>query len=322
MPKPLDESALIKTLFMPLTRGVPEALGLVDDVALLSLRGTWVVSVDSLCAGVHFLSSDPPQGVGSKLAAVTLSDVMVKGAAPRFCVLSAAFSRGTSRSWMKNFARGLGKALQAYKLPLVGGDTISTPGPSVFSLTVLGEAKKMCFRGGAQEGDHIYVTGTLGDAALGLRVAQKKSSFSFLSVRERARLIDCYRLPRPPLGLGQHLHKFAHAATDISDGLLGDLGHLCKASGVGARVECKNLPVSLVAQKIFRHHPRLRPLVWRGGDDYQFLFTVPPGRTKRLHKIVRPLPIKASFIGVVTASEVRLLDSRGRAVRGGGYSHF
>jgi len=319
-----DEFSLIERLFDPLAG--PEGLGLKDDAAVFTPRAGYdlVLTKDAIAEGRHYLSSDPPDTVARKLLRVNLSDLAAKGATPRGYLLSCAWSVETPLDWMQAFADGLKDDQSEFGLALWGGDTIRVVGPSVFSLTAIGEVPSgnAVSRSGAAPGDDLWVTGTIGDAALGLLVAQGE----YAAEREdRAYLINRYRIPQPPVVFGKQLSRFASAALDVSDGLLGDLEHLCAASQVGARVDRSAIPLSPVFKKCMASTEDSWRLVYGGGDDYQILFAAPREKQERVVDLARAANVQVSCIGcLIEAQDVVVLDEAGQSidVAPAGFSHF
>jgi thiamine-monophosphate kinase len=298
------------------------ALDLTDDAALLDATPAHqlVLTKDAMVAGVHFLADDPPGQIAQKLLRVNLSDLAAMGAAPLGYLLALARAKDTSDEWLAGFCAGLAADSAAFGISLLGGDTVSTPGPLTLSLTAIGEAPAdaALLRRGAGPGDDVWVSGTLGDAALGLKVLQRE-----LEVADDARawLVERYRLPRPRLALGQALRGLASAAIDVSDGLVADLGHILEVSGVGAELHAEALPLSAAARGL----PGARDAALSGGDDYELLFTAPPERRDALGALARRLDLPLSRIGAIHAEPgLRVLDETGRelAVRRTGWQHF
>jgi thiamine-monophosphate kinase len=323
----LDEFALIDRLFLPLAEAAPESLRLTDDVALIEAgKGEqWAVTTDAIVAGVHFLPGDPPDLIARKLIRVNLSDLAAKGAEPRFLLLAACFPEDVSGEWLDRFASGLKFDCAQFKVALIGGDTVATPGPLTLSLTALGivERNSALLRSNARSGDNIWVSGSLGDAALGLLVARRGAVGL---AREHAEyLLDRYRLPQPRLALGRRLHGLAHAAMDISDGLLGDLGHICQASGLAAEVEAASLPRSPAARAALDAGLGDLATLAGGGDDYELLFTAPPAADAALHRLSKELGLPLTRIGrMLPGHGVGLIgpDGHAIAVAHAGYRHF
>lgn len=272
----MDEFETIARLFVPLTRGEPGALGLGDDAAILTPRPgrDLVLTKDAIVAGVHFFPDDPADAIGAKLMRVNLSDLAAKGALPRAFLLAAALPPGLGAAWLRDFAAGIGRDLEDFGGALVGGDTVSTSGPAVFSLTAIGEVPSgtMIRRAGARAGDLVCVSGTIGDAAL--YVAHRLEGAPIAGLDQ---LEDRYRLPRPRLGLGAALRGIAHAGCDVSDGLVADLGHICEQSGLGAVIEAARVPLSPAARASLAANPTLIETVLTGGDDYELVFALPAG---------------------------------------------
>lgn len=311
------EFALIARHFRPLAG--PGALGLADDAALIAPPPgrDLVLTVDAMVGGVHFLAGDPPDLIGRKLLRVNLSDLAAKGAVPLGYLMTVSAPRGTSDAFFAGFARGLAADQATFGITLLGGDTTSTPGPLSLSLTAIGHVAPgaMLRRAGAQPGDGIWVTGTIGDGALGLRVAQGKLH------DPTGHLLDRYRLPRPRLGIA--LAGIASAAMDVSDGLIQDLGHICRASGVGAAVEAACVPLSAPAREA---GPTWFETCVTGGDDYELLLAVPPAHDARLIAACAAAGVPVTRIGRFHPGRpgvsVRGPDGAALTFGSGGWSHF
>jgi thiamine-monophosphate kinase len=318
----LGEFAFIAERLRPLAAGTPGALELADDAALLDppAGSELVVTKDAMVAGVHFLPEDPPGDVARKLLRVNLSDLAAMGAAPLGYLLALIRPEATAEDWLAEFCRGLAEDQAAFGIGLLGGDTVSTPGPLALSLTALGHVLKGAAlrRCGARPGDDVWVSGTLGDAALGLKVLQNELE---VEPAVHAHLVERYRLPRPRLALGQALRGLASAALDVSDGLLADLGHILETSGVGAGVRADALPLSAAAQGL----PGAREAALAGGDDYELLFTAAPARRARIGELARELALPLARIGTIDAEPgLRVLDAAGRTIpiERTGWQHF
>ena len=268
----------------------PAAFGLADDAAVfLPPPGReLVVAADAMVAGVHFLDDDPPRTIGAKLLRVNLSDLAAMGAVPLGYLMTLSIPPGLPPDWFAAFADGLRDDQARYDLSLLGGDTTSTPGPLVLSLTILGHVAPGAAlrRNGARGGDGVWVTGTVGDGTLGLAALREGLADPDGSLADR------YRLPRPRLGLA--LAGVAHAAIDVSDGLLQDLGHLCRESGTGARIETALVPASAAAAAAGPHWLERR---LTGGDDYELLLAVPPEREQALLRTAAEAGIAVTRIG-------------------------
>ncbi len=317
----------IARYFAPLAADVPGALGLRDDCAFLELpEGQELVAkTDAVVEGVHFLPDDPPGLIARKVLRVNLSDLASKGAVPRWYMLTAAFRADHDDPWIAAFARGLAKDQAEFGVQLVGGDTVATPGPAMFSVTALGVVRATwgLRRGGAHAGDDLYVTGTIGDGALGLLA--RRGELAGLKPRQRDHLIDRYRLPRPRVTLGHHLLGVATAALDVSDGLVADLGHLCETSRLAGVIEEERVPLSPAARAAMEMKPALIERVLTGGDDYEILFTAPASATKVLEHLAKDSRTPITRIGRVAAGKgVRVVDAAGkhRVLARGGWTHF
>jgi thiamine-monophosphate kinase len=311
------EFALIAKYFRPLAG--PGSLNLSDDAALLTPPPgrDLVLTADAMVAGVHFLPADPPDLIGRKLLRVNLSDLAAKGATPLGYLLTVSTPRGTPEDWFAGFTAGLARDQAEFGVTLLGGDTTSTPGPISLSLTIVGHVAPgmAVHRSGAADGDGIWVTGSIGDGALGLAVATGRLS------DPTGFLLDRYRLPRPRLGLA--IGGVASAAMDISDGLIQDLGHICRASGLGAAIEAALVPLSAQA--------RAAGETWlenclTGGDDYELLLAVPPAREAALLDAMDAAGVAATRIGAFHSGPpqvmVRTANGEPLALTKGGWSHF
>lgn len=323
----MDEFALIDRLFAPLARGAAGAFDLRDDAAVFEIAEghRLIVTTDLLVAGVHFLADDEPALVARKLLRVNLSDLAAMGAAPRAYLLGLAIPRATTEDWLEAFAGGLADDQAAYDVQLIGGDTVATEGPLVASLTALGEVRAgvELRRAGARPGDAIFVSGTLGDAALGLLAL--RGGLAGVDEAGRAELIERYRLPRPRVALGQRLVGLAHAAADVSDGLVADLGHICECSGVAAEVEAARLPLSPAVRAALASDPALLNTVLAGGDDYELVFTAAPDAATALSELAAEIDVAIAAIGrIIAGSGVRVLDEHGAALDlpESGYRHM
>ena len=317
----MGEFEFIERLLKPLARGYPGALRLGDDAALVDLPvgHELVVAKDAMVADVHFLADDPAELVAGKLLRVNLSDLAAMGAEPLGYLTALARSPTIDDAWLYRFAAGLMADQQRFACHLLGGDTVATPGPLMLSLTILGTVPKgqALLRSGARAGDDIWVSGTLGDAALGLRTLRGLA----VAEEEAMALVDRYRTPRPRLALGKALRGLATAAIDVSDGLVADLGHVLKASGVGAVLDASLLPLSAVAHGI----PGAREAALTGGDDYELLFTAPADRRGAVEGLSGQLDHGLSRIGAVQAEPgCVVLDECGRALKldDAGWRHF
>ena len=311
------EFALIARHFRPLAG--PGSLNLQDDAAVLAPPPgrELVLTCDAMVAGVHFLPDDPPDLIGRKLLRVNLSDLAAKGAVPIGYLMTVSTPRETPDAWFAGFCAGLKQDQEQYGVTLLGGDTTSTPGPISLSLTVLGHVApgQAVHRAGASPGDGIWVTGTIGDGALGLAVARGRLT------DPTGHLLARYRVPQPRVGLA--IAGVASAGMDISDGLVQDLGHICRASGVAAEVVAALVPLSEPA--------RVAGAAWlasclTGGDDYELLLAVPPSREAALRCAADAVSIPVTRVGDFRAGPaavtVRENDGTPMSFDRSGWSHF
>lgn len=306
---PWDEFGLISACFRPLSVTEPGAFGLSDDAAVLApTPGTeWVVTADALVAGVHFFPDDPPQSIAKKALRVNLSDLAAMAAKPRCVFLTLALPEALDKRWLNGFAEGLGEDIRGFGIALAGGDVVATPGPLTLSITAIGEvaAGRCLRRNGVRDGDVIGVTGTIGDAALGLDM-QRQSAPDQLGGEERAFLLDRYRHPTPRIAAGQALAEFAHAAMDVSDGLLGDLRHLAEASKVDILVDTRRVPVSSAAQHWLDLVPSASERVFTGGDDYELAFACAVDDFAKIAERLGAEGVAVTAIGRAEAGEGRV----------------
>jgi thiamine-monophosphate kinase len=323
------EDALIARYFKPIATE-PGAFGLQDDAAILRADGEdVVVTTDAVVEGVHFLPEDPPQTLARKALRVNLSDLAAKGATPAGFVLTLAL-RAVDDAWLTAFARGLGEDARHYACPLLGGDTVSTPGPLTVSITAFGRVPRgrMVRRSGARPGDRVMVTGTIGDAAIGLAILKGGAAAEALAgdVTAREALVSRYRVPEPRNALAEAIRQHASAAMDVSDGLAGDLTKLCAASGVSAVIDAPSVPTSLAAAGLLNQGVVGIEALIAGGDDYEVLCTVPDAACAQFTDDAGRVGVALTSIGTVVAgtAPVRFLDAQGRDITLArlSYSHF
>ncbi len=317
----LGEFDLIGQLFKPLASASPGALGLSDDAAVIKPEADTeiVIAKDAMIEGVHFLPDDPPETVSGKLLRINLSDLAAMGADPSGYLLVVARSPRIDDAYLRAFAKGLAQDQELFGISLLGGDTVRTPGPLSLSLTILGTVPegRAIKRLGAMAGDQIWVSGTLGDAAIGLRLLNGLAAPEELAIP----LVDRYRTPRPRITLGCSLRGVATSAIDISDGLLADLGHIVELNEVGADIHLGQLPLSEEAALI----PGAKNSALTGGDDYEILFTAPPERRLAIEALGQETGTKLTVIGEVTeGSAITVRDAEGKIIQPGspGWRHF
>lgn len=320
------EDDLIARYFRPLATD-PGAFGLIDDAALLDHTGDdLVVTTDAIVEGVHFLPDDPPDTIARKALRVNLSDLAAKGAVPAGFVLTLAL-REAKEQWLAPFARALGEDAATFGCPVLGGDTVSTPGPLMISITAFGRVPpgRMVRRTGAKPGDRIAVTGTIGDAALGLRILKRQAGDG-LDTSSREFLIQRYRVPQPRNALAVAIREHASAAMDVSDGLAGDLAKLCAASGISAAINLADVPLSAQARALVAKGSSSMEVIVSGGDDYEVVCTVPENRWDSFLAAARQVNVQVTSIGKVEtgAAVPRFLDAAGKpvALKRLSYSHF
>lgn len=308
------EDRLIARLFEPIARH-PGALGLKDDAAFLHLPAghKLVMTKDALVAGVHFFPDDPPASIARKAMRVNLSDLAAKGAEPLGVLLAFAIPPEMDEAALGEFARGIGEDGLLFGAPLMGGDTVRTPGPFTVSITALGSlpAGRMVKRATARPDHAIVVTGTIGDGALGLalRLDPDRPGFAALDAGQRAYLADRYLHPRPRLALASALRAHARAAMDVSDGLVGDLAKMLAASNCAGEIEAARVPLSPAARAAIAAEPALLETALTGGDDYEILAVMDEGDVDAFEAAAIAAGIGATVIG-------RTLAGEGLVVRG------
>jgi len=328
---PSGEDEIIARYFRPLAKH-PAAFGLIDDCAALAVPAgsDLVLKTDAIVGGVHFFPDDPADKVAQKALRVNLSDLAAKGAKPEGFLLALALPKEIDRNWLKAFARGLGKDAEAFGCPLLGGDTDRTPGPVTIAITAFGTLPRgsMVLRSGAKPDDRVFVTGTVGDAALGLVLRQDAAAMERwdLSQREAKHLAARYLVPQPRNVIAEALRQHASAAMDVSDGLVGDFTKLCAASGVSAEIDALRVPLSNGARRAAATEPAMLERALTGGDDYEIVCTVPPKKVASFQAATAKAGVPVVEIGVMTKGTAppRFLDGSGKALtfKQLSFSHF
>ncbi|WP_132249435.1 thiamine-phosphate kinase [Methylobacterium segetis] len=325
------EDALIARYFAPLAG--EGADGLRDDAASLTPRPghDLVLTADALVAGIHYFPEDPPASIARKALGVNLSDLAAKGAQPRAYLLQLGLPDDWTEAWLAGFSAGLAEAAAAFGCALLGGDTVRSPGAAFIGVTALGEvpAGRMVRRQAARIGDRVCVSGTIGDAALGLALRLRPAAAwaAGLDADERGHLLDRYLHPRPRLPLAPLLRRYASAAMDVSDGLAGDLAKMM-GGGEGRRAEIAvpSVPLSAAARAAIAGDAALLDTALTGGDDYEILCTVPPEATEAFRAEAAAAGVPVAVIGEVVAGEgsPRFTTAEGasRSFAAGSFSHF
>jgi thiamine-monophosphate kinase len=320
------EDRLIARFFKPLATH-PGALGLTDDAAFIKPPAgcDLVLTTDAIIGGVHFFADDAAGDVASKALRVNLSDLAAKGATPLGFLLSLALPKEIGDDWLGGFAQGLREDAEQFVCPLFGGDTDRTPGPLTVSIAMFGSVPEgaMVRRAGAKPGDRIFVSGTIGDAALGLLL--RKGAAWKLSEEQRRHLVSRYLLPQPRNSLADAVRAHASAAMDVSDGLAGDLAKLCRASQVAATIEVARVPLSTAARAALANDAGMIEPALTGGDDYEILCTVPPAKAASFLAAAQAAKVSVSEIGTIAAGEgTRFLGTDGKALsfKRPSFSHF
>ncbi len=256
-----------------------------------------VLTADALVAGVHFFADDPPGGIARKALRVNLSDLAAKGARPLGFLMTLALPGDWREAWLKAFAEGLGADASAFDCPLIGGDTVATPGPLMLSVTAIGSVPegRMARRTGVKPGDRLYVTGTIGDAAIGLRVRQGRGPD--IPQADKAFLIERYLTPEPRLELIGAMTAHASGGMDVSDGFVGDLTKMLDASGVSACVPIFRLPLSQAARAAIAADPALFEVAATGGDDYELLASAAPKSAPAFEAAAAAAGVPLTLIG-------------------------
>jgi thiamine-monophosphate kinase len=327
MARRFGEFELVAQIFAPLARDAHGAFGLTDDVALLAPKpgDEIVLKTDSLVEGVHFRRDDPPATVGQKALRRALSDLAAKGAAPVAYLLAIALPEWIDTGWLEEFACGLSRDQTELGVSLHGGETNATPGPLTITVTAVGAlpAGMLIRRIGAEPGDTVFVTGTIGDAGAGLAMLAGRTAAIAGAARDF--LISRYRRPSPRLALGLALRGIAHASIDVSDGLVADLGHVADVSGVRIEIDSAAIPLSDALRQCCGAEREARILAATAGDDYEIAFTAPPGAESPIRAFGRKTGTGVTPIGrVVKGRGTFLLDETGLEIplERRGYTHF
>jgi thiamine-monophosphate kinase len=320
------EDRLIARFFEPLATH-PGALNLSDDAAFITPPPghDLVLKADAIIGGVHFFPDDPAHAVAQKALRVNLSDLAAKGARPLGFLLSLGLPKDIGEAWLADLAQGLRSDAEAFACPLFGGDTVRSPGPIMVSVAVFGAVPEgsMVRRAGAQEGDRVFVTGTIGDAALGL-VLRQGATWT-LTGAQREHLLSRYLLPQPRNALAEAVRTHASAAMDVSDGLAGDFAKLCRVSHVGAEIDAGRVPLSDAARAAIAADPPMLETALTGGDDFEIVCTVPAAKADGFRGAAEAAQVAVTDIGEVMAGEgarFRGADAKPLAFKRTSFSHF
>jgi thiamine-monophosphate kinase len=325
----LTEDRLIAKFFAPFAG--EGAFGLRDDAARITPRAghDLVVTVDAIVADVHFFRDDPASSVGRKALAVNVSDLAAKGARPVGFVLSLALPDDWREPWLKEFAEGLHHAARVFGCPLLGGDTVRAAGPFWVSVTAFGEtpAGTMIHRFNARPGDAICVTGTIGDAALGLALRKYPLTewARDMTLEKRVYLTDRYLHPQPRIAAADVVRRYARAAMDVSDGLAGDIAKMAKASGITAEVDLRMIPFSAAARLALDADPAQIDAIVTGGDDYEVLCAIAPENLDAFLAETKAAGVSATTIGRFCEGDMLPLFRDGsieKRYEAGSYTHF
>jgi len=320
------EDRLIARHFKPLATH-PGALGLSDDAAFITPPADCdlVLKTDAIVGGVHFFPDDAAHTVASKALRVNLSDLAAKGARPLGFLLSLAIPKEIGDAWLADFANGLRGDAVLFACPLFGGDTDRTPGPTTISIAMFGSVPEgtMVRRAGAKPGDIVFVSGTIGDAALGLKL-RKDASLWKLDTAQRQHLVSRYLLPQPRNALAEAVRTHASAAMDVSDGLAGDFAKLCRASQVAAEIDVAKVPLSDAAKAVIAADAAMLETALTGGDDFEIVCTVASAKADSFRAAAKAANVPVTAIGTIAAG------AGARFLRGGeelsfkhaSFSHF
>ncbi len=295
----LKETEFIKNYIKKSTIQTKYSLNFEDDVAVVN---NFAYSTDTISEDIHFFSDDDPKTIAKKLIRVNISDLISKGVKPKFCLLNFSSGKSINQRWLDSFFRSFHQDLKYYNLNLIGGDTIATKNKTVLSLTIFGpvKSKRIIKR------YLIYVSGTIGDAFIGMSIKKKQIKFD---KRAKEKLILKYLVPQPQTNLINLIRNKANASTDISDGLLNDLNNICTMSKLGAEIQFSSIPKSNEVIKFLNSYKRYEKSILIGGDDYQILFTGPKGLDK--HKNV-------TKIGRMTRKKgIKIIDKNFNTLLGG-----
>ncbi|WP_114010354.1 thiamine-phosphate kinase [Cohaesibacter intestini] len=324
----IGESAMIARYFAPLCKE-DAAYGLSDDAAFLSVPDgqQLVLTKDMLVADVHFFAKDRPDLIAAKALRVNLSDLAAKGAKPYGYMLGLGLPLDWTEDWLEQFCVGLARDQKLFDFPLLGGDTVKSPERLTLSITAFGllDHHRQVLRKNAAPGDLVYVSGTIGDGALGLQVCKGELA-DILTQEQHAFLADRFLLPQPRVALREMIARLATASMDISDGLLGDATKMAQAAKVAITISQENVPISDAARAVVTQMPDMWQSVLGGGDDYELLFTIPPKHRIEAESVAKACGVPIAHVGSVgEGNDVHLRDKQGALQSIGNmtaYEHF
>jgi thiamine-monophosphate kinase len=326
----LNEERIVQGFLRALTGEVPEALGLTDDCAVAAPPPgeSFVFKTDAVVAGTHFFADDTAADIGYKALAVAVSDLVAKAAQPRFWQLALALPAPPNEAWLGQLCQGFAEVQDSSGIRLIGGDLVRTSGPLMLSVTAIGTVPtgKMLRRGGAQAGDHVYVSGTIGDAALGLAVRRADAVERWaLTAGAREQLRVRYLRPELRLGLIPALGRYATAGMDVSDGLLLDFSRLCRAGGLGGVLDLDRVPLSEPVHAAAEGDEGAFETAVTGGDDYEVLAAVPASLAAEFEQAAKQCGVLVTSIGEVRSKLEIEITGRRRTLAASashGYQHF
>ena len=325
----IGEFDLIARYLKPLATS-PGAFGLQDDAALIEVPEgkQLVMSKDVLIGNVHFFPDDLPDLIARKALRTNVSDIISKGAEPYAYALGLCFPNTIDDAFMEAFAHGLAADQDLFGMSLLGGDTTHSINDFVISVTIYGlsDEKGPVKRDGAKAGDALYVSRTLSESALGLLSFKEPERMTGIDEALLNELLAAYLLPQPPYGLQSIIAAHASASMDISDGLLADCAHLCRASGMSARIQEEQLPFSAAVRAVLKAHPELREIAIQGGDDYQCLMAIPRENQEAFLNACKGAEIQVSRVGETREKADSLVELYNHdevsSIKISGYQHF
>ena len=299
MIKKRNEFQIISDFFSPLVKE-KSSFSLLEDAATLCTgeEDEFVISTDMLVSGIHFLPYDKPQDIACKSIRVNISDVISKGARPKYYFLSIALPNDLGDDWIESFSIGLSHEQKIYDISLMGGDTVSTKGPLTINIVCFGIIKKnkMIKRSGAKAGDNLYVTGEIGSSRVGLEIIEENI---YVNDHHKDYFLNKYRFPSPRHELGPKLVDIASSSIDISDGLISDLNHICKASNVGAKLNYFSIPKSGFIGALSISENKMNDILLNGGDDYEILFTSKTANHEKILNLSKSFGVNITKIGMI-----------------------